>query len=195
MRVEFAHKPEDFIEASTSKNPKWTQPKGEGGQVQMDPQSLRAVRRAGLTTALLVVGLVLMLPSCIYLSMRHSPLWLIPSLFIILFVGVVARSFISRTTRWGWQRRFASDERNADPIAVEIDESGFQFFASAWECHIEWRAVRHFFPTKSLLLLVDDAPSTFVIPKRAFSSVDMQQQFCQFVNDQLVTARSTRREA
>ena len=89
-------------------------------------------------------------------------------------------------------RTSAAQSRLSGPAAIELTENGFHFLTPLWKCEVEWSAVRSFSQTRSSFLLIDDTPSTFIVPMRAFMTDELRDEFCRFVRDRVVAGRSAR---
>jgi hypothetical protein len=177
MRVEYSNTAEDLVKASAIKYPSPT---------AADRQNHRTSACIGI---LFIVGAVVMVPASAFLGLHHDGFWWIAGISVVGLVGTVLYQFlVARSTR-GLRRRFAANPKNAEPVALEIDDDGIQFQTRLWRCRVPWAAVRSFFETQTLLIFIDDFPETFLIPKRAFADETMRNQFCQTVRDRIAATR------
>ncbi|HSU65514.1 MAG TPA: YcxB family protein, partial [Tepidisphaeraceae bacterium] len=151
---------------------------------------LAAARRSKWFMILWGAGAVLLIPSTALLCSRHTLLWLIPCVMSLLWSGLVIYFMILKRTRWAGRRAFTADEHCADPVAVVIDEQGIHLLRHLYQFHVEWNAVTWFYQTPNLVLLIDNAPNIFMIPKRAFPSAESREEFCQRVRKFLLDART-----
>lgn len=182
MRLEFSHTPDDWIEIARAREPS----RGRYGGVR---ERRRQKRRDRTAWALLASGCALVAPASAYLGVRgRRALWFLPTMFVVAFVWLLVREVWSRRSPASIRRRYTANERNADSITFEIDDAGLHQVALVSEYHVEWRLVRSFFETPTLLILVDDAPMKFFIPKRAFASDAARDAFCRAVRDRLAAS-------
>jgi hypothetical protein len=189
VRVEFTHTADDFAEANRPPE------RGPAARPRVSRLrlALRIVRggdvgdwsRADLLQArgavIMIAGLFLMIASTAYVGVRGTRAWLVPCAFASLFTAAVLWPVVRNATGWGARRTFASDPDNAGPAAVEVDDDAFRFIAAKWQCRVAWSAVRELVETPNLLLVIDDSPSTFIVPKRAFASDADREQFAAHV--------------
>lgn len=182
MRADFSHTLDDYVEASQAR------PGQCGLAGRADPlrrtceqrtrsEVLRA--RGGVVGS---IGLLLMLGASTDLGLRLSRWWLVLSALIMAFLLLV---FI-RNRQLPFAREFRSDPRNRDSAFVEVNDDGVRFGSSKWwQCHVEWSSMRELRETTALFLLIDDDPTTLIVPKRAFASAAGCDEFRQFVRAHL----------
>ena len=133
------------------------------------------LRRAGLV--ILCVGAILLFVSGIHLGLNVAT----PYLFFPLGVGVMLCGMLYGLAKYLSPNRtiaeFNKDVCNAGPYRLELTSEGVVHVTPRAQTEIEWSAIRNLQETKNLLLIVDDRPRMIPLPRRAFASVDEQQQF------------------
>jgi YcxB-like protein len=192
MKVEFAYTVEDYLEWSRAKDPDRRRKRADRSPARSDRVARAITRKAVLILILFALSVMLIFTSSIYLAWQKDRTWLVPPVFLVVFLFPIARALIRRYTRWGLRKTFADNERSTDPVIFEIDQAGFHLLSPTWQCHVEWRAVTRFFATTSLFLVFDDTPNAFIVPKRAFANPEAQEDFCQFIREQMEKAKSAK---
>jgi hypothetical protein len=181
MRIEFNYIAEDYVEANVQKRPETTpiESRREAGR------SAARMRRLGRNMACLsLAGILLAFIGIAYL-IREDLNWAIPAAIagaIILFVAY-----------WHWpgtrslriRKVFNANPHNAAQLTIEVDLEGFHFVAPRWQCHLNWKGVCDFYETPSLWVIVDDEPTCYLIPKRAFPDQLSRDEFCRFIKGQI----------
>jgi len=187
MKVDFTYILEDYIEICSARDPAW---RAHPGRLRDESDAAARVRRYAIVaaSALFCVGAGLMLASSVYLSWRVSTVWLLPFTLVFFFTGVMVPSFMRNSGRSGARRLFASHERSYGPMTIEVDEDGIHALGNIWQVHLEWGAIRSFFRSHSIWVIVDDTPQAFIFPRRAFADEDSEERFCRFIREHIADA-------
>jgi hypothetical protein len=172
VTVEFSYTLGDYLEAPRAKVPK----------------STRMHRPQSVLVLLMFATIALTLPSSIYLTVRHSLLWLLAAFPSLLMLGILGYYVTLRFTGLEQRRRFAADRHSAGPVQVRVGEAGFVFDKQVWTASVSWSALRDLIETKSLFILVDDTPNSFAVPKRAFASDEVRQEFLRMIRERIAGA-------
>jgi uncharacterized membrane protein YecN with MAPEG domain len=185
MKIEFAHTPEDVAEAlKASKDLQRYE------NTALRNELGRARREAIRFVALAAIGTLFMVPSSIYLAMNYSHVWLLALIGVVFFAGVVIWAVIVALSGKKAAAPSASHQDDVGTITFETNDSGFGFGGNIWRAQVEWLAVRELIETESLFVLIDDQPNSFAIPKRAFSSDEMREEFRRQIRSHLQVGTS-----
>ena len=180
MKLEFAYRAEDYIEASRAKITADTvknEATDESGRFS----------RVSLRTALSLFffGSILVLASCACLFEVQGNLWLVPAGADMMGLLIACYALVLLRTAWGIRRSFEADERSIDWITMEFDEAGMHLRAPIWKCDVEWQSLRLLLDANSVFVLIDDTPSSFVIPKRTFADDRIRESFQQMIRERM----------
>ncbi len=180
MRIAFVHTAEDLAEAARVGRPRWTHPTA--------PNALTVTRVKNWSLSMVVTGTIVVLASALFMSLRQSPGWIIGVIAALVITKYAARVLYNRLTAATvrrWQHWLADDALANGVFIFAVDEAGFHLLGSTWKCHVDWGAVRGFFETPSLFVLWDDTQKGFIMPKRAFTTLQQREDFNRFVHAQL----------
>lgn len=133
-----------------------------------------------IVLALYLAGTILMISTSIYLTVHKPALGDTPASFRRVHLRC-AQSNNSLVPRKSTRQTFLADQRNGDPLTVELDDAGLQFVARLFTIRIEWPAIQNLVQTPALLLIIDDTRETFIVPRRAFASVESEEEFSRIV--------------
>ncbi len=146
-----------------------------------------AQEMAGLLILLAMVGgLVLAFASSLYLSIAHSSSWTVVAtfsgVFALVFVMAVVKSLSRRALGKKSRERFERYPRNALPIQVLLTDAEFIYWAGQVRYRLSWHEVVGIIDVDGLIAVVDGDVTCYLIPRRAFASNEIRDQFMEAVS-------------
>jgi hypothetical protein len=187
VKIEFSHSADDLVEATDALAAGWRERK-KLVLPETDPRNLAAKRLGVAAFVMFGLGLAMILGACLFLTFERNPAWIAAIILVLYFLFFFVRAMRPAAKRRDLRKNFAENKHNTDPTTVEIDDGGLHYLTENWQCHVQWKSIQQFYSTAGFFLLTDDSPATFVIPKRAFANLGLQEEFDRLVREQMTRA-------